>query len=121
VILLADLPSAPTSLQRVEAETLPAGNIQVSWRLPADEGGDPVTGYSVYLDGEKVKSYTSTQNTHSFTGLTVSAFYTVAVTALNDVGESEPVTISLKAASVPSKLQPLGLKECDKASITVYV
>lgn len=31
-------------------DSLIAGEIRVSWSLPADEGGDPVTGYKLYLD-----------------------------------------------------------------------
>ena len=50
-ILIAEKPSAPTLFTRVDKTTLPAGQIKVIWALPSDEGGTPVTGYRVYLDG----------------------------------------------------------------------
>lgn len=49
-ILVAERPTAPQSLTRVDMESLTAGQIRITWQLPADEGGDPVTGYLVYLD-----------------------------------------------------------------------
>jgi hypothetical protein len=49
-ILMADKPNAPTLFTRVEKSTLPAGQIKVTWELPNDEGGTPVTGYRIYLN-----------------------------------------------------------------------
>jgi hypothetical protein len=31
-------------------ESVTAGDIRIEWTLPADEGGDPVLGYKLYLD-----------------------------------------------------------------------
>ena len=50
MILLAVAPDAPSSLTRVDMESLAAGEIRVTWSLPADEGGDPVKGYRIYLN-----------------------------------------------------------------------
>lgn len=49
-ILMAVPPSVPTNLARINSATLPSGQIQVSWSLPADNGGTPVTGYKLYLN-----------------------------------------------------------------------
>ena len=50
-ILLAETPSAPVALRRISIWELPAGSISVKWDLPSDNGGHPITGYTVYLDG----------------------------------------------------------------------
>jgi hypothetical protein len=50
-ILIADEPSAPVNLRRISIQELTAGNIRVQWDVPADEGGNPVIGYVIYLDG----------------------------------------------------------------------
>jgi hypothetical protein len=50
-ILMAEVPSLPLSLIRINSATLPAGTVSVQWSLPADNGGTPVTGYKLYLNG----------------------------------------------------------------------
>ena len=35
-------------------ESVTAGDIRVEWKLPLDEGGDPVLGYKLYLDSALV-------------------------------------------------------------------
>jgi hypothetical protein len=77
----------------------------LTWSLPTDEGGDPVTGYNIYKNSELVHSGESTLNTYTFESLSVGIVYELSVTAFNDIGESLFSTLSLKAASVPQKLQ----------------
>lgn len=72
-ILLAEKPSQPILLTRVGKTTLPAGQIKVTWALPSDEGGTPVTGYRIYLSGALLydASQQSTLNSFAFTNLSV--------------------------------------------------
>lgn len=72
-ILMAEKPSAPTSFTRVDKTTLPAGQIRVTWALPSDEGGTPVTGYRIYLQGllHYDSRMDSTLNSFVFINLTV--------------------------------------------------
>jgi hypothetical protein len=102
-ILLADEASAPSNLERIDIESVTAGDIRIHWTLPDDEGGDPVLGYKLYLDSALVldASLQSTLNEYTYTGLSVGRTYRLAVTAINDIGESPPAYLDLLAASVP--------------------
>jgi hypothetical protein len=84
-------------------ESVTAGDIRIEWSLPADEGGDPVLGYKLYLDTVLMldASSQSTLNEYTYTGLSVGSTYRISVTAINDIGESEPAYLDLLAASVP--------------------
>ena len=53
-ILLAEKPSIPYEFKRIDMESVTAGDIRVEWKLPLDEGGDPVLGYKLYLDSALV-------------------------------------------------------------------
>jgi len=102
-ILLADEPSKPQNIARIDMESVTAGDIRIKWSLPADEGGDPVLGYLLYLDGSLVldASTQSTLNEYTYTGLSVGRTYRLSVTAVNDIGESPAAYLDLIAASVP--------------------
>ncbi len=97
----ATLPGAPT------IGTAARGNAQttVTWSAPADDGGSPVTGYTVTsadsttpANGGQTCSWSSGPLTCTVTGLTNGDSYTFTVTATNSVGTgpasaaSNPVT-----------------------------
>jgi hypothetical protein len=102
-ILLADVPSAPTNLQRIDMDTVPAGDVRLTWNRPTDEGGDPVLGYKLYVNSMLWldASDQSTLNNYTFTGLSVGETYSFGVAAVNDIGESEMVTSDYLAAQTP--------------------
>ena len=106
-ILLAEKPAAPFGLQRIEMATVTAGDVRLTWALPTDEGGDPVLGYRLYLDSVlwHDASTSTTLNNYTFSGLSVGTTYRFGVTAINDIGESDPSYLDLLAASVPQKLE----------------
>ena len=120
-ILVAENPSAPSNLKRVDMESLAAGQIRMSWTLPADEGGSPVNGYLIYLDS--VLFYDArgiaTLNEFTFTSLNVAQMYTVGVSAVNDLGEGPKSTMTQLAASVPVKQAAPTLIASTMVSITV--
>ncbi|WP_449060592.1 fibronectin type III domain-containing protein [Planomonospora algeriensis] len=62
---------------------LGAGKISVAWDTPFDQSA--VTGYGVYLNGQKQGS-DQTGRTRTFTGLTAGAVYTIGVDALDLLG-----------------------------------
>jgi len=66
-------PSAPTNFERIDMNSLTAGDIRVKWSLPADNGGSPVNGYLIYLNGVLLvdASTQSTLNVYTYTGLSV--------------------------------------------------
>ena len=78
----------------------------MKWDLPADDGGNPITGYTVYLDGLVYFNSTegdSTLSEYTLTSLTVDRGYAISVSARNLIGESELATQNLLAASLPPK------------------
>jgi hypothetical protein len=88
-------------------ESVIAGNVRITWTLPTDEGGDPVLGYRLYLNAVLWydASKQSTFNNYTYVSLSVGASYRFSVTAVNDIGESDPSYLDLLAASVPQKLE----------------
>ena len=106
-------PSAPTDL------TATGGNgfITLTWSAPGSNGGSPVTQYNVYR-GLSIASMSvwGVTNDTSFTDLDVASgvSYTYAVTAVNEVGESDRSPTAsiasngtLSAPSVPQDLVAL--------------
>ena len=76
----------------------------MQWDAPADEGGAPLSGYTIYLDSVLYfnSSHTeSTLNEYTFTSLTVGRTYTIGISGRNEIGEGSATTISLLAASLP--------------------
>ena len=69
--------------------------VMVSWELPAEVAGLPITGYTVTSTPSSRTCITSGFLTCTVTGLTNGTSYTFAVTATNAVGTSQ--------ASVPSQ------------------
>ena len=121
-ILLAEGPGAPDNLRRINTQHLPAGHIAVKWDVPLDDGGSPITGYVIYLDGLPYFNSTeadSTLSEHTLTTLTVGRVHAIAVSALNRIGEGAQTSLSLLAASLPPKLPRLDFHSASMSSITV--
>ena len=82
----------------------------MEWGVPSDDGGDPITGYEVFLEG---KSYYKTPDAetalseYTITTLTVGVTYTISVRARNRIGDGALASVSELAASVPPKLSKL--------------
>jgi hypothetical protein len=83
------VPSAPTGVSAMAA----SGQARVSWNVPSDDGGTPITSYTVtpYIGTNaqppvQVSGASTTSTT--VTGLTTNTPYTFAVTATNAIGTS---------------------------------
>lgn len=98
-----NVPSAPGQPTVTDASPTDA---TLTWEDSTSDGGSPISGYNVYIreNGTKPwKKVTKTvikKKTHVLTELDVDKEYEAQVTAVNDIGESEP-----SQASKPFKLQ----------------
>ena len=95
-------PTAPTSLTTV----VRAGALEadIDWAPPTSDGGSPVTGYRLTVDGDVVADTSASQTAATLTGLAAGETYAVAVRARNSVGLGAPAQTSFSvpaAASVP--------------------
>ncbi|MBS3817868.1 MAG: fibronectin type III domain-containing protein, partial [Candidatus Thermoplasmatota archaeon] len=106
-------PVRPSSPREVTAEVLDEG-VELIWDQPLDDGGSPITTYKIYKakDGGELEYLVEVENgTMSYLDKEVEggSNYTYAVTAVNEVGESErnnaettTVTLSEDYEPVPS-------------------
>lgn len=78
-------PGAPTGVTAVRGDAAAT----VTWVAPADDGGSPITGYTVTSDpGGEQCTTDGTELSCTVTGLTNGEPYTFTVFATNDVGDS---------------------------------
>jgi fibronectin type 3 domain-containing protein len=84
----ATVPTAPSAVSGVSGD----GSVTLSWSAPADDGGDPVTGYTVtpYIGGsaQTPSVFASSATTQTMSGLTNGTAYTFTVIATNGAGNS---------------------------------
>ena len=79
----------------------------LSWEDGESDGGSPIDGYNVYIREKGAKQWKKVTKTvtktrsHVLTELDTEKEYEAQITAVNDVGESEP-----SAASKPFALSP---------------
>ncbi|MDR1798683.1 MAG: tandem-95 repeat protein, partial [Bifidobacteriaceae bacterium] len=83
----------PDPVGGVKVDEVADGLVRLSWDVPANNGA-PIEQYIVAAVGTGGKTWTTTDNFCSLTGLTNNVEYTFTVTAENSVGRSD--------ASVPS-------------------
>ena len=102
----ATLPGAPTAVSATEG----SGQADVSFTAPADDGGSPVTGYTVTAQPGGLMA-TCPSTPCAVAGLTNGVAYTFTVTATNAVGTS--------AASDPSSaVTPVGVPAAPTVTTT---
>jgi len=104
------VPQPPTNLS---ATAISSSQINLSWTAPSNNGGSAITGYKIErsTDGGSTWSISNTASTtYSDTGLVHSTTYTYRVSAINQVGSSQPSnTVSATTFNtVPTP--PAGLK-----------
>ena len=93
----ATVPGAPTNLVATAGDT----TVQLTWSAPADDGGSPITGYTVTGSPGGTCSTTGA-TTCTASGLTNGTLYTFHVTATNAVGtgpESNAASATPQAAA----------------------
>lgn len=78
------VPSAPTKLNVIALST---SSLKLTWNMPADNGGAPITGYSIQRNGTILVNNTgTTQTNYVDTGLLSNHQQTYRVAAWNSAG-----------------------------------
>ena len=90
--------------------------VRLAWQAPADDGGHPIDGWEVSVDGGAWTPTGSVARAHTVTGLVNEVDYVFRVRAVNTIGPSLPSN-SLTAAPVPVIIT-LHLKD-DQPTVTV--
>ncbi|WP_370289980.1 fibronectin type III domain-containing protein [Nocardioides sp.] len=93
---LQSTPSAPTTVSAVAGDS----SVRVSWSAPSDDGGSPVTGYTVL--GSPGGSCVVVATSCTITGLTNGTAYSFTVRPRNAVGEGA-------TSGASSAVTPLGV------------
>lgn len=100
-----DVPGPPASVQ---ATSPAAGQVTVTWTRPGDDGGAPITGYTVGRDGTDSHGggpwstdVPATTSSFTFLSLVPTAAYTFTVQAVNAQGKGQPRSATLTPAPVP--------------------
>ena len=117
----AQVPDAPG---RPDVSPQVSGSLAVYWTGPASDGGSAVTGYRVqwkeaadsWDTAADVSEATTTETSHTITGLTDGTEYSVRVLAINEVGESPP---SEDGTGTPRETVPPELSEASVDGTTL--
>lgn len=105
------VPGAPTGVSGV-AGVAGDGTVTVSWTAPADDGGAPITGYTVTASPGGKTCTTTGGTSCTVKNLTNGTAYTFRVTATNRAGTSAK---SAKSASVTPSGDPVAINPIDPA------
>lgn len=136
-IRIKPLYERPSPPKDITPEVTAPSSITVSWSPPEDDGGTPVTHYTLEVKSSKDFSWKpapedATETSYVFTNLKPDADYTFRVRAVNKVGPSDtatsqPITLEEpKPVGEPPKIKPLqespvSAVEGDEVTITFEV
>ena len=77
----------------VDGSTAGSKAIFVAWATPVADGGSPITGYNITVNGANLCMATTTLTCEQPTA-TPGQTYVFSITALNDMGASAPITVT---------------------------
>ena len=107
----AKAPGAPTNLEATEGDE----QVTLSWTAPADDGGEPITGYEYRYRGGSITAYPAAWTATGSTGTTATVHdldngttYYFQVRAVNDLGCSATETAGCGQASLEASATPFG-------------
>lgn len=90
-------PTIPSAPQNLQATATSSSQINLSWNTSSDNGGSPIIGYMIERSNDTGATWSTIQSntgsadtTYSDTGLAHSTTYTYRVSAINQVGTSQP-------------------------------
>lgn len=101
----------PKGPEEVTVEDIRANSCRIEWTPPKNDGGSPVTGYAVEMCDESTGIWTPVTgkikaNSVEVPNLTEGHRYNFRVSAINDLGRSEPTETLL---SIVAK-NPFGMR-----------
>jgi len=107
-------PDAPTSLTASPGPTA----ITLSWTVPPDDGGSPITGYQIEVSEDAASTWavltTTTQTTYVHTNLAPRITQHYRVRAINAVGIGSASTIVRATTDTPSVLSFANMVEAQR-------
>ncbi|HEV2192886.1 MAG TPA: fibronectin type III domain-containing protein, partial [Nitrosopumilaceae archaeon] len=97
-------PQPPTGLT---ATALSSSQIDLSWTVPANNGGSAITGYKIERSTDAGSTWPTVINignttAYSNTGLSPSTAYAYRVSTINSVGTSQPSNTASTTTTAPS-------------------
>ena len=96
----------PASPVNVAVSGTDIGEATVTWTAPTDTGGSDITGYVISVDGETSVSAQWWDTSAVITDLAEGQSHTFAVSAVNAMGSSTPVTLTASASTVTTTASP---------------
>jgi hypothetical protein len=105
-VIPATISDPPTDIAGVLGDK----NITVSWNPPVNNGGFPITSYTVTSSPGNFKVTTDGSTTAVVSGLTIGTAYTFTVTATNVIGKSNPSSPSAAVTYVTVSDPPTNIR-----------
>ena len=106
----------PSKCRCMHVDEVRAEHVKLSWAVPEDDGGTPITSYLVrYMDidsGEWVTACTTSTPSATAQGLKPGHLYMFEISAINKEGQSEPLFTGdpILAENPYSKLETVRLE-----------
>jgi titin len=110
----ATVPDVPRAIVAVRHDK----SADVSWEVPSNDGGDPITGYRVHVrkGDEKPLIFVATGSPYSLAGLDNGTTYAVTVSAINSAGDGvASESIAVTPATVPTPPRAITAQRQDRA------
>ena len=105
VTLTVTTPTVPSSPRNASSSIAVTDVISstITWDIPSSDGGTAITGYTITgSPGNLSGSTNASTRTFTFTPLSPDTLYTFTITAVNIIGNSDPVTLTVTTPTVPS-------------------
>lgn len=94
--------AVPTKPQNLKVTGVSTNAVSLDWAAPSNQGGSPVSSYTVKWTGPTSGQVTSTATNTNVGTLNAGSTYTFSVSAVNAQGSSDWVSITQNTANAPT-------------------